>query len=331
MKVKDVGERKLIELLLKVINKRKKNLMGYDDVVAYPISKTDAIVVKTDSFIESTDLLPNMKPEQIGRKLVVMNVSDFAAKGVMPLGMLISLVLPDNYDVDYIVRVYNGAEEIALEYGFDVMGGDTSYGRELMLSGFLFGFQHKGKIVRRDGARVGDYVATTGVFGDTSVAFSILFKNLEAPDENLKKHVLKSVYEPRARLKEGLKLAENALVTASIDSSDGLAISLYEIAESSDVGILVENIPLSQNLIDFCEYHGLDPIKLALYEGGEEFELIVTIPPQLWHEAKEIIRKVGGELHCLGRVVKEKGVYLKVNREKIFVEKRGWEHFRGWV
>jgi len=331
MKVRDVGERDLIKLLLRVINKRKENLMVYDDVVAYPISETEAIVVKTDSFIESTDLLPNMKPEQVGRKLVVMNVSDFAAKGVMPLGMLISLALPSDYDVNYIVRVYEGAEETALEYGFDIMGGDTSHGKELMLSGFLFGFQRKSKIVRRDGARVGDYVATTGVFGDTSVAFSILFKGLEAPDEGLRRRVLKSVYEPKARLKEGLKLAENAFITSSIDSSDGLAISLYELAESSNVGILVESIPLSQNLIDFCEYHGLDPIKLALYEGGEEFELIVTIPPRSWHEAKEIIRGIGGELHYLGKVVKGKGVHLKVNERKVLVEKRGWEHFRGWV
>jgi len=331
MKVKDVGERELVKLLLSIINKREENLMIYDDVVAYPISKKSALIVKTDSFVESADLLPNMKPEQVGSKLVVMNVSDFAAKGIVPLGMLISLSLPSDYDVDYIVKIYEGAEKTALSYGFDIMGGDTSYGEELVLSGFLFGLQERDKLIKRCGARVGDYVATTGPFGDTSVAFSILLKSLKAPSEELERHVFRSVYEPRARLKEGLALAERKLVTASIDSSDGLAISLYEIAESSKVGILIEDIPLSKNLIEFCEYHQLNPIEMALYEGGEEFELIVTIPPRFWEEAKSTIERVGGKLHYIGRVIKEKGVYLKVNGKKVSVKRKGWEHFRGWL
>ena len=331
MRIREVGERRLIDFLLSFINKQRKNLMNYDDVVAYSTSEADALIVKTDSFVESTDLLPNMKPSQIGRKLVVMNVSDFAAKGVTPLGMLISLSVPGDYDIEYLVEIYKGAERTALEYGFDIMGGDTSYGKELVLSGFLFGFQRKDRIVRRSGARVGDYVATTGPFGDTSVAFSILFKGLEIPNKELKSRVFKSVYEPKARLKEGLALVEKRLITSSIDSSDGLAISLHEIAESSNVKIVIEELPFSQNLLEFCEYHELNPVKLALYEGGEEFELIVTVPPELWESAREAVKKVGSELYYLGRVVKGKGVYLKVGERKVPIERRGWEHFRGWV
>ncbi|RLE77629.1 MAG: thiamine-phosphate kinase [Thermoprotei archaeon] len=330
MRVGEAGERELIRALLRVINRLNVNLMGYDDVSACSLGDGRALVVKTDSFVESADMLPGMLPEHVGRKLVVMNVSDFAAKGVRPLGMLISLAVPEDREVEYLVRLYEGAEEAALEYGFDILGGDTSRGEELVASGFLFGIQSEDKLVRRSGARVGDYVAVTGPFGSTAVAFSILLRGLEAPSERVKEEALKSVYEPHARLGEGVALAEAGLVTASIDSSDGLAASLHELAESSGVGILVESLPMSKCLLEFCEYHGINPVELALYGGGEEYELVVTVPPESWGEACRVVEGVGGHLHLIGRVVEGRGVRIVLGREVVDVERRGWEHFRGW-
>ena len=77
---------------------------------------------------------------------------------------------------------------------------------------------------------------------------------------------------PKARLKEGLALSRSGAVSASIDSSDGLAWSLHEIGKMSNVGFVVNSVPVSDEVRRFAEFNHLDPLELALY-GGEEYEL----------------------------------------------------------
>lgn len=331
MKLRELGERELIIKLLNQMREIYGGILGYDDVEAVKINEK-LLVLKTDTFVKSSDLLPGMPPESIGRKLVVMNVSDFAAKGVKPLGMLVSLVAPREMEFDYIARIYKGILNTCKEYEIKFLGGDTSDGKELVISGFFYGYCKVSELIKRSGAKVGDIIATTGEFGKTSVAYQILLKGLKAPDEHILKQCLNAVYYPSARLREGLLLSKRKLVTAAMDSSDGLAISLYELSEASLVGFEIEEIPIAKEAISFAEYHGLDPLELALYLGGEEYELIVTIPKEKWDEAKDVIRKCGGRLYYLGRVVpKEKGLYLKIGDRKIPIRRRGWSHFKEWL
>jgi len=68
-------------------------------------------------------------------------------------------------------------------------------------------------------------------------------------------------------------------------------------------------------------------VELALY-GGEEYELLVTIKPRLWQEAKKAVENVGGSLMKLGLVTKEKQLLLKTDGKLVSIEARGWEHFK---
>jgi len=132
---------------------------------------------------------------------------------------------------------------------------------------------------------------------------------------------------PHARLKEGLALVQTHAVTASIDSSDGLAWSLHEISKASNVGFVVDSLPVAPEAEEFAKYHNLDLTELTLY-GGEEYELVITVKPKLWEKAKKAVEHVGTALMRVGVVKKEKALLLKRKGQMVPIEARGWEHFK---
>jgi len=132
---------------------------------------------------------------------------------------------------------------------------------------------------------------------------------------------------PQARLKEGLALAQTKAVTASIDSSDGLAWSLHEISRASNVGFSIDNLPIAKEAGEFAKIHNLNPTELCLY-GGEEYELVLTIKPRLWNKVRDAVRHVGVSLIKIGKATKEKTLILKTNRKTLKIEPKGWEHFK---
>src|SRR5208282_5225542 len=135
---------------------------------------------------------------------------------------------------------------------------------------------------------------------------------------------------PKARLKEGLALSGSGAVSASIDSSDGLAWSLHEIGKMSNVGFLVNSVPVADEVRRFAEFNHLDPLELALY-GGEEYELVVTIKSKGWIDAEAAVEAVGGRILPIGKVTKDTQMLLDVDGKKRVIEARGWEHFKSKI
>jgi len=298
-----------------------------DDVSAIQIDGDKLVVMKVDMLVGKTDIPPGMSLRQAARKAIVMNVSDFAAKGVKPLAAMISLGLPRTLTEKDIEEISLGINEGAREYGVFIIGGDTNEASDLVIDCALIGFCDREKIVRRDGAKPGDIVAVTGLFGKTSSGLKILLENLTLP-ERIKEPLIKAVLMPKARLKEGLALANLKALTSSIDSSDGLAWSLHELSRASGVGFLIENVPVAPEVKVFAKKYGLDPIDLSLY-GGEEYELVVTVKPDLWEKTNNTLKRLGTPLIRIGKVIKERRVELKVNGERRTLEAKGWEHFKG--
>ncbi|MEM2440189.1 MAG: thiamine-phosphate kinase [Candidatus Bathyarchaeia archaeon] len=322
----DIGERKAITLILKHLEKMPQMPVPFgDDVSAYPIN-SELFVLKTDMLVGKTDMPERMSLWQAARKAVVMNVSDFAAKGVKPLAALVSLGLPSNITKRELGEIADGLNAGAREYGLYILGGDTNEASDLVISVSMFGAAKRGALMLRSGAKPNDIAAVTGFFGKTSAGLKILLENLKAP-KGLRDALIEAVLMPKARLNEGLALGASGAVTAAMDSSDGLAWSLHEIAKASGVGFVIDNVPVAAEAVKFAELNGLDPIELALY-GGEEYELVLTIKPGLWDRAEEAVKQVGGILIKIGRVVAQKRVVLAVKGEKGVIKPRGWEHFR---
>jgi len=323
----NLGERKIIEIIQECLDVLPKMSIPFgDDVSAYDVGNNNLAVLKTDMLVDKTDVPPKMSFWQASRKAVVMNVSDFAAKGVKPLAMLVSLGLPRRLEERDVEQIGNGLNAGAREYGAYIIGGDTNEASDLVISVSLFGMAKKGKIVLRSGAKPGNLVAVTGFFGKTAAGLRILLDDLKASPK-IRKMLVDSVLMPHARLKEGLCLSKTKGVTAAIDSSDGLAWCLHEIARASRVGFLISKFPIAEEVEKFSRINKVDPVELAFY-GGEEYELVLTIKPDFWKKAEKAVEEVGGKLLVIGKVTAERQVLMGVDGERRGSEPRGWEHFK---
>jgi len=297
--------------------------LGFDDdVSAIPFSSKTWIIVKTDTLVGSTDVPPGMTIQEAARKAVVATVSDFAAKGVRPRALMVSIGLPAPAKKTTVQDIARGLGQAAREYHCKIIGGDTNQADDLVIDIAGVGFANPKTLVRRNGARPGDIIAVTGPFGKTSAGLRILMSKRKKDLANYPS-LIKAVRRPTARLTEGILLAKSRAATSSIDSSDGLAWSLHQIAQSSKVGINLHIIPVALEAETFAKEHRLSALELALY-GGEEYELVVTIRPERFEDLK---RRVPS-LRRIGIVEKERfGISAYIERRRIMVEARGWEHF----
>jgi len=328
--VKDLGEHAVIELMRGYFEAMPNIAVSFgDDVSAVPLAACagDVAVLKADMLVAATDVPKGMSLWQAARKSVVMNVSDFAAKGVQPQAVQVSLGLPGKMKRADLVDISKGLNTGSREYGAYVVGGDTGEACDLIVSVQVFGEASKDALMLRGGARVGDILAVTGLFGRSAAGLRLLLNpKLKVPSA-LRKALIEAVCMPKARLREGLALAGSGAVSASIDSSDGLAWCLHELSAQSGVGFEVSSLPVADEVQQFADLNGLDAAELALY-GGEEYELVVTVKPRTWGAAEAAVAAAGGKLLRIGEATADKRVVLNVEGAKSEVEARGYEHFK---
>lgn len=317
-------EREIVRVLKRRFDSEPKLPLGLDDdVAAFPFSPHRLAVLKTDMLVGSTDVPPGMTLAQAARKAVVATVSDFAAKGVQPKGLLVSLGLASPVTMSTVNEIVSGLKRGASEYHCRIVGGDTSETDELIIDCIGFGFSETGTILRRDGAKPGDVVAVTGDFGKTAAGLKILVEKKKPWLRKFSKLVY-SILHPSAQLETGLKLSRTGLVNSSIDSSDGLAWSLHEIARLSSVNIVLDKIPIARDAEIFANEEGIRPEELALF-GGEEYELVLTIQK----DRLASVKKTVPSLLRIGTVERGRGqVRARFGDRMATVDPRGYEHFR---
>ncbi|MBS7246960.1 MAG: thiamine-phosphate kinase [Candidatus Jordarchaeales archaeon] len=319
MDLSGLGERKLVERLLGFVDDWYSSS---EDAAAIQIGGI-TLVFSSDMLVARTDVPPGMTWKQVGWKVVVMNLSDLAAKGAEPIGGLYAFGLPKWFKVNDALEIASGIKEASNFYGARYLGGDVNESDEVVVSGAVLGVTEK--FVPRGGAKPGEVVAVTGPFGLTAAGLKILLEGLESGSE--KDRCLKTVYQPEPRIREGVTLAKGGYASSCIDSSDGLAASLHELAKASKVGFAIDNVPIPPEVLVFAQRNGLDPYELALY-GGEEYELVATIPEAKWEDAVKAVEKVGGSLHRIGRVIQENEVKFKHPEEGwVKISWKGYEHF----
>jgi thiamine-monophosphate kinase len=286
------------------------------------------IVMKSDMLVASTDIPRGMEAWQAARKSIVSCISDLAAKGVKPHAAVISLGIPNSYSMrqPYIEGLAEGFAIASKEFGIKIVGGDTNEAGELVIDCSMIGFS-RFKVPTRSGAKPGDYVIVSGPFGSAPAGLAILLQNAITVSSSgdsiaFRRHAVKSVLEPYPRQSFGLALAR--YFSSSIDSSDGLAVSLYELASQSEgVDITICSIPSVDGLDKFAQENSLDKHELV-FHGGEEYEIVATISHTKIRQAEAAARKAGVSLHVIGRVQKGSGNVFARNR---LLENRGYMHF----
>ena len=290
-----------------------------DDVATIRV-KGKKLVVKSDMLVDKTDVPTGMTWKQAARKSVAMCISDFAAKGVTPDSFLISLGLPPGTTKKEVVELAKGFHDASLEWHLNLVGGDTNESDNLVIDCTMIGFA--AKIVPRDGAKPGQIVVTSGYFGYSSAGLKILLEKAKAAPK-FRSMALNSVLNPRPRLRLGLELA--SVLSSSIDSSDGLAISLHAIAEMSRVGISITRPPYRRDVEKFAESNGYRLGDLVLY-GGEEYEIVGTLDEKSLPRARRVAKSLGEDLLVIGRTTDQKGMVELEGKRRERIQKKGWIH-----
>lgn len=308
----NLDERRVIEIFQRIFGNKK---FVSEDVETFRIGKNFG-VIKTDTLVAGTDVPPKMKLADVARKSVVASVSDFAAKGVQPLYCIISASLPKNFTSSKVAQLARGFRAAAKEFGFSILGGDTNRAKELVISVTLVGMA--GKITHRGSARIGDIIFVTGPFGLSPAGLEIILNGKKASPkfQNMAK---KSVFCPTPRL--GFGIRASGLLSAAMDSSDGLSTCLVEMARQSKKKFVLTLAPGADGLEEFARKNRLDFLDL-IFNGGEEYELVCAVSPRNFGKIKKIARGQRIRLIEIGRVKKGSGVVL----QKAEIIDRGWSH-----
>jgi len=328
-----LGESKIIERIGELILKTTGKKLLLDDSFFFAYKEEDSqdsLVLNADMFVSTTDAPKQMSFYQMGRKSVLMNISDLMAKGVQPKAIIISLGIPEDLSISYFDQLMDGIITYCQKWNIEYIGGDINETKELIINPTIFGFKSPSNIIFREGIQTGDILVINNKFGLTGVGLDILLRKDGTLDKfpQYERSIL-SVLEPNDPGNEGYILANNNLATSSIDSSDGLAKSLRELMLSNpQIGF---DIIYSDNLIDkeaisYSKEYDV-PIDRLVFEGGEEFIQIFTINANTYEKAQKKVKDAGGQLLKIGNVISKGVIFFKKNNTKIELKRKGFEHF----
>lgn len=326
MKLKDVGERYLLDLARKICEKGPPVDVGIGDDGAVIEFDEGPIVTTTDMIIEGIHFRREAPIHYLSSKAVVTNLSDLAAMGAEPLGLIFSIGAPSETEVEFISELLEGMNSAAREYGASVVGGDLNEAKQIIISGAAIGGTGGRDPLLRSGAENGDIIGLTGELGATAAAIDAMKENISLEGKNQLKEAL---FEPTARVGEGRVLSKSEQVTSAIDITDGLASNLWQISRMSEVGLVIEDekLPISPSAQEYAEERGKN-LDDFVFSGGEEFELLFTVRPEAWEDLETEIRELGTKISKIGKVNSKEGVFLKRGGEIEELPDRGYEHFK---
>jgi len=313
--VADLGERALIEhIRTRVPPAPSWVAVGIGDDAAVLEPERNALdVLTTDSLVEGVHFdRAFVGAADIGYKALAVNVSDLVAMGATPRAALLSLVLPADTaaaDVDALVA---GLLDAAKQFRVALVGGNiTRSPGPLVVGVTATGSVHRRRVLTRGAAKPGDEIYISGTLGAAAAGLEMLraggvvfgFSRTdrqppEGPAEaghddeaNCTTRYLRP--EPRARL--GMLLGRNRAATACIDLSDGLGDAVRQVAQASGVGMTLDAaaIPVDDGAREWFERRGVDPLRAAL-AGGEDYELLWTVPKRSRGRFRGVSRLVGG-------------------------------------
>jgi len=230
--------------------------------------------------------------EKLGEKILAVNLSDLAAMGdVKPLAALVTAAFPGGTAVDSVDKFYRGMESCAQRWKTGFLGGDTvGSKRDWFVSVTVIGEADPQNLIKRSGARAGDYIVTTGPLGLAAAGLEVLQSGKSKIAWT--KSLVRAFSQPQPRFDAGRILGRQHFATSLMDSSDGLGASVHFLSEASRLGaeIHLAKLPIHRPLEHWAREQGRDPREYAL-SGGEDYELIFTVRPSKWESLK---RKLPG-------------------------------------
>jgi thiamine-monophosphate kinase len=326
--VSDIGEHGLIRWIRDAVATRRAPadvLIGIGDDAAVVQPRPNHVdVLTTDIQVEGVHFAWHLStPAEIGARALHVNLSDLAAMGAEPRVALLSLGLPPAMPGLRLHALLGGFLEAAARAGVAVVGGNISQAPAVMLDVTASGAVKRRAILRRGGARAGDEIYVSGQVGAAAAGLAWLERHPGAAEAEVPDEVADAVRRyraPDARVALGVQVARNRAASACMDTSDGLADALQQMAAASGVGMRIEQarVPVSPAVTAACALTGADRWTLAL-GGGEDYELVFTVPRR--------VRRAF--LHATGRAGLPPVTRIGVCRKEagvVMIDEAGAEH-----
>ena len=283
----DIGEFGLIHRIHKLLKKEGVKTPGVtlgigDDTASILPRPGYELLVTCDCLIDGQHFLSDrIAPLDLGRRAMVVNISDIGAMGGQPLYALVSLGLKTDMPVEDVENMYRGFVMELNPFGASIIGGNITKTRDaIFIDITLLGEVEQDKLILRSTAKAGDAILVTGYPGQAAAGLQFLLRSQSRKD--IREHPLVQTYNtPSHRAREGQAIARSGQATAMIDTSDGFLGDLGHICQDSGVGaeLIREKLPISDDLHQAALKLKLDPYELFL-QDSDDYELIITGAPK---------------------------------------------------
>ena len=343
--VADLGERAIIDR----IGSRIPASPGFvtvgigDDAAVLEAPRNGLDVVTTDVLVEGVHFDRSyVPPSAIGHKALAVNLSDLAAMGAEPRAALLSLVLPGSMSVADFDEMIGGFLSLADRYRVSLVGGNVARSPgPLVVDVTAMGSVRPRRVLRRAGAKPGDDLYVSGSVGAAYAGFLASRQaavmagaaggggGAAVPGEDMAASVERFLRpDPRVRL--GLLLGRNQVASAAVDLSDGLSDAVAQLAGASGVGAEIDGdaVPVPDEARRwFAGQQDRDPLEAAL-SGGEDYELLFTVPARKRRALGSVLRLVSG-VPCtrIGRITADRRLVVWRRGERTPLP-AGFAHFR---
>lgn len=315
MKVNELGEIGLIRRINKILDTQYTG----DDCAVLSIGDR-SLVVTTDMLHRVTDFPREMSGEDIGWMSVAVSLSDVAAMGARPAGVVAAIGIPGDTEVSFVDDIVKGMNDCARTYGTEIVGGDTDQHAELTIVTTALGITEPDKVKMRSGARPGDLLCVTGYLGTPAAAFKVLIEGRKTSRQDMNV-LIDSFFRPKPRVNEGILLSAYPGVTSMIDVSDGLGKSIYELSQASKAGFVIDadKLPVRDETRRIARDHA-ELLDMAICFGGE-FELLFTVNPGYIDAIKDVRFTVIGTVTSDRLMLNDHGKLSEISC-------KGYEHLK---
>ena len=315
-----LGEREAIRMIDKIVKSDVDIGIG-DDCAAIDIG-VRYLLMTTDMMASKTHMPKGMGPYDVGWSIVAVSLSDIAAMGGRPLGVLTAIGMTRGHPIDYLEQIVDGMNDCAQRFGTSIVGGDTKEHEILTLCSTAIGVVDKDKILLRKGARPGDLIAVSGELGRAGAGFYSMKRNLSLDEAEA------ALRRPQPRLKEAAALAESGLVTSCMDISDGLSSSVFEMSRNSGLTYEIDYALIPKAKEVEKAFQDIERQKSLVLNFGDDYELLFTVRRESASSLESIASDIGCPLTVIGKVTSGEENILIDNNKREKLENLGYEHFR---
>jgi thiamine-monophosphate kinase len=332
MLLSEVGEFGLIERIRKICpGYGNRIILGIGDDAAIVESQSGrSLILTTDALVEGVHFDLRYVPlDSLGWKALAVNLSDVAAMGGAPICCLITVAIPECWNVERFELLYQGIIQCGERYQCPIAGGDTVKSpSSSFISVSVLGEAQAGEIKKRSGARSGDLLCVTGELGGARVGLEVLRAGEDESDFYTKS--ISRFLKPIPRIAESQKLISELSVTSMIDISDGLASEIRHLCKASGLGcrLFGDRIPVSDETVRWAQKNGISPLEIAL-ESGEEYELLFTVDPIILNrKTHEYSSKQTGLFSIIGEMrPQSEGLQIRDGSRARTMANKGWDHY----